>query len=149
MRFLGVETALKADAADPTVLDVADAVLNYFRRFGDGDRYDAVKILDHLQAGVTADNVTSRARMLAGKTSRSARSDDARYVPLGIEALTADPGEHPEPLLLFAHHLARILSKARQWCVPTSEQLEWLEDMHGESVNACAVMPWRVPATSA
>jgi hypothetical protein len=132
VRFLGVDTALKADAADSAVLDVADAVLNHFRRFGDGDRYHTVMILDHLQAGVTADNVTNRARMLAGKTSRLARSDDARYVPLGIEALTADPGEHPEPLLLFAHHLARILSKARQWCVPTSEQLEWLEDMHGK-----------------
>ena len=54
------------------------------------------------------------------------------YVLLGIEALTVDPGEHPEPLLLFAHHLARILSKARQWCVPTSEQLEWLGEMQGE-----------------
>jgi hypothetical protein len=132
VRFLGAETALKADAADSAVLDVADVVLNHFRRFGDGDRYDAVRILDHLQAGVTADNITNRARMLAGKTRRLARSDDARYVPLGIEALTADPGEHPEPLLLFAHHLARILSKARQWCVPTSEQLEWLEGMHGK-----------------
>ena len=132
VRFLGVDTALKADAADSAVLDVADAVLNHFRRFGDGDRYHAVMILDHLQAGVTADNITDRARMLAGKTSRLARSDDARYVPLGIEALTADPGERPEPLLLFAHHLARILSKARQWCVPTSEQLEWLEGMHGK-----------------
>ncbi len=67
VRFLGVETALKADAADSAVLDVADAVLNHFRRFGDGDRYHGVMILDHLQAGVTADNVTSRARMLAGR----------------------------------------------------------------------------------
>ena len=132
VRFLGVETALRAQAADSAVLDVADAVLNHFRRFGDGDSYEAVRILDHLQAGVTAENVTSRARVLAGKTSRLARSDEARYGLLGIEALTADPGEHPGPLLLFAHHLARILSKARQLCVPTSEQLEWLEGMHGE-----------------
>ena len=132
VRSLGVDAALKADAADSAVLDVADAVLNHFRRFGDGDRYHAVTILDRVQAGVTADNVTARARMLAGKTRRLARSDDARYVLLGIEALTADPGEHPEPLLLFAHHLARILSKARQWRVPTSEQLEWLGEMQGE-----------------
>jgi len=132
VRSLSVDTALKADAADSVVLGVADAVLNHFRRFGDGDRYHAVTILDPLQAGVTADNVTNRARMLAWKTRRLARSDDARYVLLGIEALTADPGEHPEPLLLFAHHLARILSKARQWCVPTLEQLEWLGEMQGE-----------------
>ena len=132
VRSLGVDVALKADAADSAVLGVADAVLNHFRRFGDGDRYHAVTILDQLQAGVTADNVADRTRMLAGKTRRLARSDDARYVLLGIEALTVHPGEHPEPLLLFAHHLARILSKARQWCVPTSEQLEWLGEMQGE-----------------
>ena len=132
VRSLSVNAALKADAADSAVLGVADAVLNHFRRFGDGDRYHAVTILDQLQAGVTADNVADRTRMLAGKTRRLARSDDARYVLLGIEALTVHPGEHPEPLLLFAHHLARILSKARQWCVPTSKQLEWLGEMQGE-----------------
>jgi hypothetical protein len=129
---LGVNAALRADAADSAVLGVADAVLNHFRRFGDGDRYQAVTILDQLQAGVTVGNVADRAEMLAGKTRRLAQSDEARFVVLGIEALIAHPGEHPEPLVLFAHHLARILSKARQWCVPTSEQLEWLGEMQGE-----------------
>jgi hypothetical protein len=43
------------------------------------------------------------------------------------------PGEHPGPLLLFAHHLGRILPKARRWCVPTSDQLEWLGEMQGEA----------------
>lgn len=132
IRSLGVHAALKADAADSVVCGVTDAVLNHFRRFGDGDRYHAVRILDHLQAGVTAGNVAGRARMLAGKTRRLAQSDRAGFVLLGIEALKGEPGEHPEPLLLFAHHLACILSKARQWCVPTSEQLQWLGEMQGE-----------------
>lgn len=132
VRSFGVDAALKADAADSVVLEVADAVLNHFRKFGDGDRYHAVTILNQLQAGVTADNVADPARMLAGKTRRLARSDDARYALLGIEALTGDLGEHSEPLLVFAHHLARILSKARQWCVPTSEQLTWLGAIEGE-----------------
>src|SRR5262249_37513248 len=132
VRALGVHVALSADAADSVVFGVADVVLNGFRRFGDGDRYHAVKILDQLQAGVTTGNVAERARMLAGKTRRLTQSDDARFMPLGIEALTLEPGEHPEPLLVFAHHLARILSNARQWCVPTSEQLEWLGQMEGE-----------------
>jgi hypothetical protein len=131
VRSLSVDAALKADAADSVVLDVADVVLNHFRRFGDGG-YHAVTILDHLQAGVTAENVAGRARMLAAKTRRLAQSDYARYVPLDIGALTADLGEHPEPLPLFAFHLARILSKARQWGVPTSEQLEWLGEIHGK-----------------
>lgn len=132
VRSLAVYTAGEADAADSMVLGVADAVLNHFRRFADGDRYHAIKILDHLQAGVTRGNIADRARMLAGKTRRLAQSDDARYALLGIEALTVDPEEHPEPLLLFAHHLAQILSKARQWGVPTSVQLEWLGKMEGD-----------------
>jgi hypothetical protein len=131
VRSLGVDAALKAVAADSVVLDVANVVLNHFRRFGDGG-YHAVTILDHLQAGVTAENVADRARMLATKTRRRARSDFARYVPLDIEALTADLGEHPEPLPLFTLHLARILSKARQWGVPTSEQLEWLGEIRAK-----------------
>jgi hypothetical protein len=132
IRSLGVYAALKTAATDSAVLDLADAVLNHFRRFGDGGRYDAIRILNQLQAGVTVDNAASRAMMLAGKTRRLAQSDYARFVLLGIEALTVDPGEHPDPLLLFAHHLAHILSKARQQRVPTSQQLEWLGAMPGE-----------------
>jgi hypothetical protein len=132
VRSLSVYAARKADPSDPVVLQVADAVLNYFRRFADGDRYHATEVLDHLQTGVTADNVADRARMLAGKTRRLARSDDSRYVVLGIQALTANLGEHPEPLLLFAHHLARMLAKAWRWGVPISVQLEWLGTMPGE-----------------
>lgn len=132
VRSLSVHTAREADPADAVVFRVADAVLNHFRGFADSDRYHATKILDHLQAGVTTDNVAFRARMLAGKIRRLARSDPARYVVLDIEPLTVDPDEHPEPLLLFAHHLARMLSKARQWGVPTSVRLEWLGKMSGE-----------------
>ncbi|GAA2463082.1 hypothetical protein GCM10010405_54350 [Streptomyces macrosporus] len=132
VRSLSVHTARKADPADPVVRRVADAVLNHFPRFANGDRYYATEILNHLQAGTTADNVADRARMLAGKIRRLARSDQARYVVLGIEALTVDPDERPEPLLLFAHHLAHMLSKARRWGVPTSVQLEWLGKMRGE-----------------
>lgn len=132
VRSLAVYAARKADATKPVVLDVADCVLNHFCGVPDGDRYHAVKILDHVQAGVTANNVVDRARVLAGKTGRLARSDGARYVVLGIEAFTAEPEEHPEPLVLFAHHLARILSTARRSGVPTSVQLEWLSKISGE-----------------
>jgi hypothetical protein len=92
VRSLAVIAALSADAADSAVVGVADAVLNHFRRFGDGDRYQVVTILDQLQAGVTVDNVADRTRMLARKTRRLARSDEARFVLLGIEALITDPG---------------------------------------------------------
>lgn len=131
VRSLGVHCAKSADASDPMVFDVADGVLNYFRDFR-SDGYHAITVLDCLQAGATAGNVTERARMLAGKTRRLAQSEDIRYAVLGIEALTADLGEHPEPLLAFAHHLARILSKARRWDQPTSTQLQWLAKIPGE-----------------
>jgi hypothetical protein len=133
VRSLGVDAALKAAADDPAVLAVANATLNHFRRFSDGNSYYSTKILEHLQAGVTEDNVADRAQMLAAKARRLAQSDEARWVPLGIEALTASPGEHPDPFLLFAHHLALALTKARRWQVPTSQQLEWLEGIQGEA----------------
>lgn len=49
VRALIVHVALSADAAD--------SVLNGFRRFGDGDLYHGVKILDQLQAVLTTGNV--------------------------------------------------------------------------------------------
>jgi hypothetical protein len=115
------------------VLRIADAVLNHVGDLTDGDRYHATEILDHLQAGITIDNVADRARALAGKLRRLAGSDHARNVWLGTQALTADPGEHPELLVLFAHHLAHILSKAGRWGVPTLEQVAWLGRMRGEA----------------
>lgn len=132
VRSLSISAACKAHPSAPVVLEVADAVLNQLKSASGNDRYHAAKVLDHLQAGVTADNVSDRAKMLAGKTRRLARADSARFATLGIEALTADPDGHPEPLLLFAHHLALVLSKARQWKVPAAVQLEWLGNMQGE-----------------
>lgn len=132
VRSLSVHIAQEADPAASVVFGVADAVLNHIGNFGGNDRYYATKILDHLQAGVTPENLTERARMLTGKAKRLARSHDAHYMVLGVEALTADLDEHPDSLLLFAHHLAHVLSKARQWGVRTSVQLNWLEGMQGE-----------------
>lgn len=132
VRSLSVHAAQSADPTAPVVRQVADAVLSHFRRFSDGDSYHATEVLDQLQKGVTADNVADRARMLAGKTRKLTRTDLARYARLGREALTVEPDDHPDPLLLFAHHLARILSKSRRWDVPTSVQLDWLGAIQGD-----------------
>ena len=132
VRSLSVDTARAAPASDTVVLRIADAVLNHVGDLTDGDQYHATEILDHLQAGITIDNVADRARALAGKLRQLAGSDHARYVLLGTQALTDDPGEHPELLVLFAHHLAHILSKAGRWGVPTLEQVAWLGRMRGE-----------------
>jgi hypothetical protein len=132
VRALSVGAAQQADPTDPVVRQVADIVLNHFQRFRDGDHYYATTMLDRLQAGVTDKNIAERAQMLSGKTRRRARLPEQRYVLLGIEALSADVDEHPEPLLLLAHHLARLLSKAHRFGIPTSTQLEWLGTISGE-----------------
>lgn len=132
VRALSVDVAGKADPADRVVERVADSVLNDIERFRDGDNYYATTLLDHLQAGITAGNVEARVRMLAGKTRRRSRDPESKYVVIGIESLTADPGDHPEPLVLLAHHLVRVLSKARSFDVQTSVQQGWLGNMTGE-----------------
>lgn len=131
-RVLGAAVALKAEPADAVVQQVAEIVLNNLNRFPRGDNYYAIKLLNHLQAGITEGNVDARARMLAGKLRRRSRLEEARYVDLGIEPLTVDVGERPEPLLLLAHHVARVLSTARAFGVPTSTQKEWLGELPGE-----------------
>lgn len=49
VRSLSVYAAQKADPTAPVVLHVADAVLNHFRRYTDGDGYRATEVLDHLR----------------------------------------------------------------------------------------------------
>lgn len=132
IRSLSVHVARQADPAAPVVLNVADAVLNYFERFADGDTYNATTVLDQLQAGVLNENIASRAGMLGGKLRRRVNSDTDRYIELDSAALTIAVGDVPEPQLLFAHHLAHILSKARQLGVPSRTQLEWLTLVPGD-----------------
>lgn len=131
VRALGVAVARKAHPADPMVSRIADAVLNDLRKFGDGDTYYATELLDHLQAGLNDDNIAERTRMLAAKARRMAEQPEASWTVLGIEALTMDVGERPEPLLLLAHHLVRMLSTARSLGIATSTRLEWLGEFPG------------------
>ncbi len=132
VRALAVDVAVRADPADMVVEQVARAVLNDLHQFRNGDHYYATTILDHIQAGITADNVAGRTRMLAGKTRHQAGTAPSRYLSIGIEALSGELGEHPEPLVLLAHHLTRALAAARGLGVPTATQLEWLKNLSGE-----------------
>lgn len=132
IRLMSVHVAQRADPAAPVMLEVADAVLNHFERFADGDHYNASTVLDQLQAGIAADNVAERARMLAAKIRNRTASPADQYVDLGAPALTRPPDDLPEPQLLLAHHMAQVLSKARQFGIPTVTQLDWLGTMSGE-----------------
>jgi hypothetical protein len=131
VRTFAVEYACGMEPSDPIVSHVADAVLNHLRRFANGDHYYAIKLLDHLQTGVTDQNVAGRARMLAAKTHRAV-SGEHWYIDVGIQALTVDPGERPELARLLAHHLVRLLHHARQLKVSASEQMAWLESLQGD-----------------
>ncbi len=131
VRGLGVDVARKAHPADPVVGLIANAVLNDLRKFGDGDTYYATELLGQLQTGLTNDNIAERARMLAAKTRRMAGQPEAGWTVLGIEALTVEVGEHPDPLLLLAHHLVHMLSAARSMGIATTTLLEWLGEVPG------------------
>jgi hypothetical protein len=132
VRSISTMVAENADPADPVVTRVADAVLNHFERFTGEDSYNATILLNQLRAGATEDNLTERCQMLAAKVRQHARRPEAQHIYIGIEALTVVPDEHPEPVLLLAHHLALLLSKARDFGVPTTQRLDWLGEIPGE-----------------
>ncbi|MEV6560881.1 hypothetical protein AB0M22_34530 [Nocardia sp. NPDC051756] len=132
IRSFVVHATCDAEPYEPVVGQVADAVLNHCSDFSSGTRYDATEILVHLVAGVTDDNLVERARMIAGKTRRLARGDKAGHVWLGVQALGLDLDDHPQPLLLFAHHLSRLISAAQKSDVPFREQWNWVRKLSGE-----------------
>jgi hypothetical protein len=131
VRAFAVSYACGIDPTDPVVVTVARAIVQHLRRFGDGDLYHATQILDQLQEGVTAGNIADRARMLAAQVRERTNSAE-RWYTIDVQALTADPGERPEPLMLLAHHLVGLLRQARQVGVSTSMQMQWLEAVSGE-----------------
>jgi len=123
-------------------------MLNHFRRIGDGDGYYAVRILDHLQAGVTADDVADRRRILAAKTRRLFQSDHARYEWLGIEALALPRGSIPG--LSCCSRTISDVSCPKPGGGACLLRISWngWGRCRARPVNAYAVAPWRVPATS-
>lgn len=130
VRALAVGVTKRADPADPVIQQVADTVLN--GKLLDGDRYYAGAVLDHLEAGLDAGNVADRTRMLAAKVRRAARDSDMRFVALDIARLTAELGDERDYVAIVTHHLVRLLSRARELAVSTSELLAWTDMIPGE-----------------
>jgi len=132
IRLLSTTVAKQADPADPVVYRVARAVLNDLQLYRDGDNYYATTLLNQLQAGLTETTIEQRGRMLAGKVRNLAEAPEASYILRGPSSLLAEPGDRLEPFLLLAHHLARLLVKARELGVSTVVQSSWLGDIPGE-----------------
>jgi hypothetical protein len=130
VRALGVGVVKRAGPADPVVMQVADAVLRGKPR--DRDHYHVGVVLDQLEAGLDAGNVVERTRMLAAKMRRVARDPGMKFIPLDIAKLSAELGDEHHYAAMLAHHLARLLSRARELGVSTSELLVWTDKIPGE-----------------
>ena len=130
VRALGVGVVKRADPADPVVKQVADAVLS--GKPLDCDHYYVGVVLDALEAGLDADNVVERTRMLAAKVRRVVRDPAMMFVALDIARLTAELGEERHYVVVVTHHLVRLLSRARELGVSTSELLAWTDKIPGE-----------------
>lgn len=130
VRALGVGVVKRADPADPVVKQVADAVLN--GKPLDRDHYYATVVLDQLEAGLDAGNVVERTRMLAAKVRRVVRHPDMKFVALDIARLSAELGEERHYVVMVTHHLVRLLSRAHELGVSTSELLAWTDEIPGE-----------------
>lgn len=130
VRALGLGVVKRADPADPVVSRVADAVLN--GKPLDRDHYYVGGLLNQLEAGLDAGNVADRTRMLAAKVRRVAGDPDMTFVALDIARLTAELGDEREYVVIVTHYLARLLSRARELGVSTSELLAWTNEIPGE-----------------
>ncbi|MEV6135204.1 hypothetical protein AB0L63_03875 [Nocardia sp. NPDC051990] len=134
VQSLAVHAASCAEPSDPFVETVANVVLNYCSPFPRPAHHETVEILDHLVAGSTTDNFVARGRILASKTRLQAKKDEEAVASrwLDPEALGLDLAEHPTTLLLFAHHLSRLISSASQHNVAFDELWGWVKNMEGE-----------------
>jgi hypothetical protein len=130
VRALGVGVVKRADPADLIVKQVADAVLG--GKPLDRDHYHVGVVLDQLEAGLDAGNIVDRTRLLAGKIRRVVRDPDMRFVVLDIARLTAELGDEHHYVDMLTHRLVRLLSRARELRVSTSELLAWTDKIHGE-----------------
>jgi hypothetical protein len=134
VQSLAVRAALDAEPSDPFVETIANLVLNYCSPFPRPARHETVEILNHLTAGTSIDNFVARGRILASKTRSQAKNDEEQVVRrwLDPEALSLDLAEHPQTLLLFAHHLSRLISSAPQYKVAFDELWGWVKNTKGE-----------------
>jgi hypothetical protein len=130
VRVIGVSIARDADPSEPIITDVADAVLEIDPR--GGRDWEVTAILELLEVGLTAENVEHRIRLLSAKVRRLASDPHMRMVVLDIAALRAEVKEVRDAVVVLAHYLVRLVTKARDLAVVTSQLLEWTRDIPGE-----------------
>ncbi|MFI7679407.1 hypothetical protein [Actinophytocola sp. NPDC049390] len=131
VRALGAGAVKRAAPTDQLIESVARAVLRGEPH--DHERYYYELMLERLEAGLTADNVASRVRLVAAKVREVAEHPEAGWVALDIARLTTDLGEDDRDyLVVVTHYLARIAARARQLGVPSAQVLDWTKNIPGE-----------------
>jgi hypothetical protein len=130
VRVIGVSIARGADPCEPIVTDVADVALEIDPR--GGRDWEVTAILELLEAGLTAENVEHRIRLLSAKVRRLASDPHMRIVVLDIATLQAEVKEVRDAGVVLAHYLVRLVTKARDLGAATSQLMEWTADIPGE-----------------
>ncbi|WP_177215865.1 hypothetical protein [Actinokineospora terrae] len=126
VQSLAAYAARKAGPSDPFVASVVQTVVTGKAT----DRHPhARSLLDHLVAGLTADNMDQRIRMLAGKTRSIATT---LAVTLDRASLVSDLERENRLGVVLVYALARALSKATELGVSVTDQLAWINTITGE-----------------
>ncbi|MFS8105142.1 hypothetical protein LFM09_49425 [Lentzea alba] len=130
VRALAVGAVKKAAPAARVVDRVARCVLNA-EPMG-SDRYYYKTVLEPLVAGLNAENVVGRVRMMVAKVRDAAGHETAAWVVQDISRLTTDLGDDDRYyLVIISHYLARLIGEARRFGVTTAQLREWVGSIPG------------------
>lgn len=130
VRALAVGAVKKAAPAALVVDRVARCVLNADPM--DSDRYYYKAVLEPLVAGLNAENVVGRMRMMVAKVRDAATQETASWVVQDISRLTTDLGDDDRYyLVIISHYLARLITEARRFGITTAQLREWVGGIPG------------------
>ncbi|RJQ91128.1 hypothetical protein D5S19_02305 [Amycolatopsis panacis] len=132
---LAVEVVRQAAPEAPVVKRIADVAIG--TEPFDNNYYRNTVLLKQLAAGLTLDNAKTRIELLAAKLARLITPANLT-LPLDTARLTAELDEHPRIADNMAHHLARMLHRARELGVPTDDLLSWIRKVPDEAGDRLA-----------
>lgn len=131
VQMVAVSISKAADATAPIQLAVARAIVGN-QPAADRGYYTGV-VLERLADGLTAENAADRMKMVAANIRRLAAADEMRFTVIDIAALPTEAGDDlHEPVLILAHHFTKMIPRAREHGVPTSDMLAMVDRIPGE-----------------
>ena len=140
VRSLSIQVALDAKAEAQIVLDAARAVVRKEIRLD--QEWGVRELLDRLDQGLTAENVSERVRFLAGKLRLFRDTPYARY-PVDLASLRAGIENEREITIVLAHYLVRLLRHSRALEASTADLQAWVKEIPGPIGEriACQLYP--------